>query len=390
MTTVWVYPWAFSPDGVEDDLAALREAGVTGVTVAGHYHSIQTLLPTQGTDGVFQSYTGGCHFEPDPGHFSETALDPPVRASHPGGGRDAFGMLAEAATEQGMDVNAWTVCLHNSRLGADNPRYRIESTFGDAHDHAPCPSWPAVRSYYEGVVRSLRDYGVARIDLESIGFPTAFHGHGDRFGHLKNHVATADADRWLLSQCFCDGCRAAAADHEIDFDATRALVRDLARTVLGGPATELPSVQELVSDHEKLRSLLSFRAAVVERFVCRLADASGDVPLHYYLADGFGYVPAAVRPAGVRLGRLEEHLDSITAICYTDDPETARERIRRARSAYDGPVHAGVTLDPESVATERAFRTVTAVARETATGELGVYNYSLLGETQREWVRAVA
>lgn len=402
MTSVWTYPWTFAADAVDDELAGLADAGVDALTVAGHYHSVQTLAPprqgvadgggTNPRDGavrsLFESYPGGCHFTPDPAYFEDTDVCPPVNDSGVDG-RDAFGLVADAATDNGLDVNAWTVCLHNSRLGSENPDYRIESAFGDAHDHAFCPSHPAVRAYYGGIVRSLRDYGVARIDLESIGFPNVLHGHGDGFGHLKNHVVSSDVGELLLSQCFCDGCRVAAADHEVDFDAARSLVRNLLQDVLRGPTVEPPSVADLVARYSELGSLFSFRGSIVERFVGQLDEASGAVPLHYYLADGLGYVPSAAEPAGVRLGRLSAHLDAVTAICYTDSPGTARERIQQARAVFDGPVHAGVTLDPDVVETEAEFRAVVRAARDATTGELDVYNYSLMGDEQVAWLAAV-
>lgn len=390
MTTVWTYPWAFDADGIDDELADLRDAGVTALSVAGHYHSIQTLLPGSGETELFESYPGGCHFDPEPAHFTDTDVDPPVNDSGPDGGSDAFGTVADAAADVGLAVHAWTVCLHNTRIGTENPGYRVQSAFGDVHDHSLCLSRPAVQAYYEGVVRSLCDYGIDRVDLESLGFPDALHGHGDRFGHLKNHAVTSEAGRFLLSQCFCDGCRAAATDHVVDLEAARTRVRDLLRQDVRGPTAESPSVSDLADRHEEIRALLSFRAATVDRFVRRLADTSGDVPLHYYLADGGGYVPSAVESAGVDLDRLGEHLDSLTAICYTADPGVARERIRKARASFAGPVHAGVTFDPAVVGTEDEFRTVTDVARDTATGDLALYNYSLLGETRREWLRSVA
>jgi len=386
MTAVWTYPWAFGADDVDDELARVADAGITGLNIAGHYHSVQTVLPRRPDDGVFESYPGGCHFEPSSRQFGDTDIDPPVNDSAPDGGPDAFELVARAARDRGLDVNAWTVCLHNSRLGAANPEYRIESAFGDPHDHAPCPSHPAVRTYYEGVVRSMEQYGVDRIDLESVGFPTAFHGHGDAFGHLKNHVVTSDAGQLLLSQCFCDGCRAAAADHDVDLEAAEQLVRELGAEALNGPTSEPPPIDELADRYGTFEELLSFRAAVVERFVRRLAAATDDATLNYYLADGLGYVPDAVAPAGVNLERLGAHLDALTAMCYTADPATARERVRLAREAFDGPVHGGVTLDPAVVETRAAFEGVVAAVREVITGGLQVYNHSLLGTEQRRWV----
>ena len=102
-----------------------------------------------------------------------------------------------------------------------------------------------------------------------------------------------------------------------------------------------------------------------------------------------GVVPSAVEPAGVNLDALSAHLDGVTAICHTDSPETARERVREGRAAFDGPVQAAVTLDPDVVPNEAAFREVVLAAREAATGDLAVYNYSLMGDEQVAWLTGV-
>lgn len=389
MTAVWAYPWTFNRDTIDTELESLSDAGVDSITIAGHYHSIQTLVPrTAGEalkNGVFESYPGGCHFDPDSRYFDDTDINPPIIRSETNG-QDSFGRITSAAADHHLNINAWTVCLHNSRLGAENPQYRVESAFGDARDHALCPSHPEVRTYYERIVRSLRDYNIARIDLESIGFPTAFHGHGHQFGHLKNHVVTSDSGRWLLSQCFCDGCRAAATDYEVEFDAAQTLVREMAHDALRGTTSELPPLDELINSHKEIQSLLSFRAGIVEQFISQVVAASGPVPLNYYLADGLGYLPKDVEWAGVKLDQLAEYLDSVTALCYTASPETARKRVQAARSAFGGHVHAGVTLDPEVIENEDTFSDVVTASRNTATGQLNIYNYSLLGDEQVDWL----
>jgi hypothetical protein len=49
-----------------------------------------------------------------------------------------------------------------------------------------------------------------------------------------------------------------------------------------------------------------------------------------------------------------------------------------------------VTLDPDVVATEDEFLTVAKTAQEAATGDLAIYNYSLLGDERAQWLRTVA
>lgn len=386
MTRLWTYPWSVVGDGPAASMAALAGRGVDGVALAGHYHSVQTIEPRASDGPRVQSFPGGCYFEPDPTDFEGRAIDPPV-VDVPGV-EDPFGAATTAATDAGLGVRAWTVCLHNSRLGDANPDYRVESVFGDAHDHAPCPSHPEVRAYYAAVVRSLSAYDVDAVDLESVGFPGALHGHGADFGHSKNHAVTTPAGELLFSQCFCDACRAAAADH-LDVSAARERVRELVRRAAAGPGERLPELSALVREDPLFDRLFAFRASVVEDLLAALADASGSVPLNYYVADGFGATPGGGWPAGVVLNRVGEHLDRVTALAYTADPDAARARVRALQSLFDGPVDVGVTLDPAVVDARETFEAVVTAARSVADGELYVYNHAVMTDEHADWLEAV-
>ncbi|MFH5801348.1 hypothetical protein [Haladaptatus sp. CMAA 1911] len=381
MVAVWSYPWrllARSPDTTRRELA---ELGVTSVTVAAHYHSIRTLDPRSPND-LFESYEGGCYFRPDPERFADTPIDPPVNEID--GHADPFGAVIERLTEAGIDVTAWLVCFHNSNLGASNPEYRIESAFGDAHDHAFCPSNPEVHAYFEDVVWSLADYDIAAINLESLGFPSAFHPHGATFGHAKNQVVRGKPEEILLSQCFCSACEKRAASHEVDFDRARNVVRSLARDVLRTPTPEVESLDRLVEERPVLADLFEFRASVIAAFLERIAAASGDVALTYSASDGLGREPNDGWPAGVVLDRVSNHLDRIVALCYTDDRDIARRRVRAYRDAVDVPVDVGVTLDPGVLGTEEEWRRF--VGEVGGLGdELHVYNHALLSEDHLDW-----
>ena len=168
MVAVWSYPWRLLSQQPDTTRGELAELGVTGVNVAAHYHSIRTLDP-RSSDTLFESYEGGCYFTPDSKHFADTPIDPPVNDidGHP----DPFADVVERLTDGGIDVNAWLVCFHNTKLATENPEFRVESAFGDAHEHAFCPSNPEVHAYFEGVVRSLADYDISAINLESDRFP---------------------------------------------------------------------------------------------------------------------------------------------------------------------------------------------------------------------------
>ncbi|WP_225741379.1 glycoside hydrolase family 10 protein [Halorussus halophilus] len=385
MVAVWSYPWRLLSADPAELRRELAELGVDRVTVAAHYHSIRTLDP-RSEHGLFESYEGGCYFDPDRDAFADSPIAPPVNDID--GRADPFGDVVDLLRDGGIDVNAWLVCFHNSKLGAANPDFRVESAFGDAHDHAFCPSHEAVHGYFEGVVRSLAAYDVDAINLESLGFPSAFHGHGPTFGHAKNQVVSDAAEEILVSQCFCSACRERAASHPVDFDRARSVVRSLVRDVLSDPTPQVRSLERLTSDYPVLDDLFDFRASVIDAFLERVAAASGDVDLTYSASDGLGRDPNDGWPAGVVLDRVRPHLDRVVALCYTDDADLARRRVRRYRESVDVPVDAGVTLDPALVGTESKWRAVVDEVSDLA-DEVHVYNHALMSDAHYDWLGAL-
>ncbi|MFC6763797.1 hypothetical protein [Natrinema soli] len=382
MPAVWTYPWTLSREGIADACERLTECGIDAVNVASHYHSVRSMQPRFPAD-LFRTYAGGCYFEPDEA-FDRLPIDPTV--NRVGSWDDPLAEIVDGVHDRGMAVNAWTVCLHNSRLGATNPEYRIESAFGDAHDHSLCPSHPEVRAYFAAVVDSIRERGVDEIQLESIGFPSAYHDHGSQFGHDKHQTVTTDVEAALLSQCFCDGCRAAAASHPVDLERAQTSVRALVRRSLADPTASPSSFDAIVEREPVLGNLFDFRATVVERLLERLADAAGSAPLNYYAMEAYGSDPSDLALSGVRLADLEEHLDRVTAICYVSDPELARERIRTLDHTGDLPVDTGITLDPNVVDRREQLCDLVDGVRSVTDGSLSIYHHSLATETHLEWI----
>lgn len=384
MVAVWSYPWSLLSGDSDATYRELAERGVRSVTVAAHYHSIRTLDP-RSNDTLFESYSGGCYF--DPGSIADTPIDPPVHdvAGH----ADPLEAVIAGASSHAVDVNAWLVCFHNSKLGAEYPQYRTQSTFGEYHDHAFCPSHPAVQRYFEGIVRTLATYGIEAITLESIGYPDAFHSHGVTFGHAKNHVVRGRPEELLLSQCFCSACRTRAANHSVDFDRARAVTRRIARNALQQPETCVTSLDALTAQHPVLQELFDFRASVIDGLLGRLAAASGDTRLTYAASDGLGRGPGDGWPAGVVLDRLQNHIDRIVALCYTADAALTRRRIRRYQETVDLPVDVGLTLDPAVFETETEWRSFLADIAHAGDG-VHVYNHALMSDAHLDWLDAVA
>lgn len=383
MPAIWTYPWTVEQEGIDAAADRLETCGIDAITVAAHYHSVRAMSP-RSPDALFRSEPGGCYFDPG-AEFEGHEIEPPVNAV--GEWTDPLETIAAGLDERGIATNAWTVCLHNTRLGARNPAYRIESAFGDAHDHSLCPSHPEVRAYFGRVVRAIRERGVDCIHLESIGFPSAFHGHGADFGHPKRQTIISTAGEILLSQCFCDGCRAAAEDHTVDLDRAQARVRDLLEAPLADPTRSPPPLADLVERDPLVADLLDFRAAVIEELLAELDAAAGSTPLTYYVMEAAGADPADLLGTGVRFDTLEEHADRLLAICYVADPDAARERIRAVDRRTDLPTDAGITLDPAVLGGETAFHEVVDAVRAAAEG-LSIYHDTLATGTHLEWLES--
>ena len=380
-SAMWTYPWTAD---LEQSMAGLADRGIDGVAVAGHYHSVRSFDPRINR---FSAYPGGCWFEPGE-RFEDLAITPPVNDLD--GVADPFAAAAAVAADQGLDVAAWQVCLHNSRLGATNPDFRQEDAFGNPHDNALCPSNPEVGAYFAAVAGALADRGASEVQLESVGVQSVLHHHGPSWGHAKQQAFDSPTETWLLSQCFCEACRERAGDHAVDVDAAAATVRELLAASLSRPERSPPSLASLTMERPELRRLFDFRAEVVTSFVETVAAGAGDAPLSYYAMDGEGVDPDALWRGGVSLSRLEPHLDRLVCFCYTDDSGVARERLRTFTRATDLPVDAGVTLAPDRAPDEETLHAVVDACRAEAE-RVQLYHHTLATEAQLDWVgRALA
>ncbi|WP_137290754.1 glycoside hydrolase family 10 protein [Natronorubrum halophilum] len=384
MKCVWAYPWALQEKGLERTCQELVDTGVDRINVAAQYHSIRTLNPRSGSN-PFTDTPGGCFFRPKKDDFFDSSIDPPV--CEVAGLSDPLREIIDVATAVDLDVSAWTVCLHSSRLANENPEYRPVGPFGTVHEHGLCPSHPAVRAYLAEIVRMLADYGVSRIDLESIGYPTAFHPHGESFGHLKNFAASDDLSQVLLSQCFCDACQERA---DFDLEPTAELVRDLlSRSLNSVTGASDTSVVDLIDEHRCLNDLFALRQDTITELVSDLAASSGRVPLNYYVADGLGRGVDDGRWAGVHLERIASHLDSVTALYYSDDPAVTDGRVRRIRERTGIRTEAGITVDPALWNDQSRWMSAIDSVLDENPAAVHVYNHSLMTDEHVEWLRSV-
>ena len=123
--SMYVYPWDLRDEGVAEVAARLREANIDSVSLTASYHAGKFLRPHGPRGKIYFPEDGTVYFRPSARHYRVLK---PLQAQM-ARSFDAFGELAVHASDLG--VTAWTVGLHNSRLGTAHPDLTVETAFGD-------------------------------------------------------------------------------------------------------------------------------------------------------------------------------------------------------------------------------------------------------------------
>jgi hypothetical protein len=225
----YLYPWDVDGDpAAADRIASL---GLTGVSLAAAYHAVRAVTPFHPGHRIV-TRDAAVYYQPDPARWSGAGLRP--AAAEPAG---SFERAAAALRAAGLGVTAWVVLTHNSRLtgSAAGLDFAVRNAFGDRYPWALCPSSAPVRDYAARLAAEVAALGgVDGIELEACGWYGFDHGSAhDKTGSVVGRAEPAGAGDWLLSLCFCGGCRAGYGAAGADPDKLAAQVRTAAD---GGPA----------------------------------------------------------------------------------------------------------------------------------------------------------
>lgn len=216
-------------------LTRLADLGFAEVALATSYHDGRWLMPWHPAGVVRFLEDGTVHFRPR-GDYG--VLAPRPSTSVPAGGPSPLEQLATAAAKAGLQVRAWTVFTHNSRLGERHPELCVQNAFGDRYRYALCPAQSAVLQYITMMVRDLAAHaGVHTIELEALGQMGWKHSsHHDKASFTPAGLLDA-----ALSACFCAACSVRL--HELGHDATavRAAVRAFVQQHVGGGDAMAPA-----------------------------------------------------------------------------------------------------------------------------------------------------
>jgi hypothetical protein len=394
---IWVYPWDAQDTGISRLIQRARDDwGLTGISLCVSYHNAKFLLPRSSKNKVFLSGGSAIYFRPDERMYRETPLRPIVTSRSEL--LDIMDQTAEASRKAGLTCSAWTVALHNSRLGEAFPELSEENVFGDLYPWALCPSHPHVRAYAIGLVQDIVvNHGPDAIDLESIGF------HGMSHGHHHEVVGTVwgPVEETLLSLCFCPGCLRRAVDAGIDAETLRIDVREFLERRFAEESLMPP---QDVSDMRAMLSLLLSWPDLASYIRCRLATVTSLIEeiQHDAIKEGDTQLSVAaatfVKPAsnawleGMDLRAVSRVVGSMILVSYFHDPASIASDVQLGRDLVGDvdKLKVGMALlHPQTTSAEN-LRAKVEIARAMGVTNFSFYNYGFVSEARLDWLRELA
>lgn len=378
--TMWAYPWDLIAEGPDTALAYLKnEVGLTAISVATAYHSLQAVLPHNPRWPVFIA-PAAVYFQPLRELYEPTPIAPPVSPLL--GQENWLAQIAEACQRQGLGLVAWTVCLHSSTLATRYPEYAVRDLFGTPSPAYLCPSWPAVRDYLVALCTDLDNYGLQALELEG-----AHYFDFEHHVHAKIGLRLGPIDRLLLSLCFCEACQDRARFNGIAVEALGDRLRQRLRQVFAAGASPEPpgdpdaQIEAFLQQVPDLIPFLGTRTDAVTALIEAIRAAIRS-PLHVLLMG-----PSWL--SGADPERLAPSVDRFEVCAYTADPAAVRRAVQQALAMLPGPDRLVVGLEAAhpSVPSEAALLAVAAAVRDLQVAGVSFYNYGLIPPAHLPWVQ---
>lgn len=365
----YAYPWNLHDPA--DDLARMRDGGMTHLTVATSYHAGKFIQPRDPVARVYFPEDGTVYFR-SRGRARHGALTPKMAAVT--AARDVLGELCTAGS---LPIRAWTVLNHNSRLGQAHPDCTVRNAWGDGYVYSLCPAHPAVRDHAVGLCADIADsLDVESLLLETPGWLTYAHGYHHEFAQ-SNLGALAEE---LLGLCFCDHCRAGAKAAGIDADA----LCHQARVAIDGDGAAL--------DMDLLAGFHAWRCGIVTG-LCAEIRAAVRAAVKVRVISTCQRPHATTYREGGDLPALNRVGDGLELPIYQGSAADAAADLRHVLDRLAGQGTApGVILRPglPDMGSEAQLADTLAAVRAQGINDISFYNFGLLPAASIGWVdRAV-
>jgi len=372
--SMYLYPWDLRDEGAGNVADRLRAARIDGITLATSYHAGKFLRPHAPSGKVYFPEDGTVYFTPDSALYRELV---PQRARM---AEDYDALRAVATDAANLAVTAWTVGLHNTRLGQAHPHLTTETVYGDKLVNALCPAQPEVRHYLTALcVDTATQPGVTEIALETPGWQAFRHGHHHEFELIE----LPDRVQVMMGTCFCPACRAGAAAAGVDIaglaDDTR---HQLDRFFVEGT---LPTTNPQTDPD--WQAYVAWRAETVTSLVAEIRSA---LPPSVKLA----IIPTTQTPnalcwiEGSDLAALARAADRLEVPAYQSGVTTIAKDAGWVRDAAGTEADIGYILRPTypHLADAREVAQTVAALRALGPSSISFYNYGHMRLSALDWI----
>jgi len=376
-----LYPWCFAEEGCEQLIDYVRRLGVQRMYVASTYHAGFLVHPHSSEAKVRILEDGVVYFRPDEELWSQSRIQPAVSELCTSG--NLFGDICNAAARANIELSAWTVCLHNTRLGLQHPECTIQNVYGDSYPHALTPGHPEARAYVAGLMNDLtKNYSLHSVLLEAPNYRARAHGGSWVSGHHheRNGVHLRELEEALLSISFNpeDVKSAQAAGVAVS------MVRDAVKAHLDhyfAAAPEIPA--------ELPATLAEFRKQVPELVEYETYFRHTEDSLLLELRQ-------IVQPRGVKLvGGANPSMDIVLLGVYGEPAERVAELTRQIRRQITAEQQLEVAFrlgfySPgmgTAIHSAKALKQLVDIARDEGADSVAFYNYAEAPRRSVEWIR---
>jgi len=376
-----IFPWCFADEGVEKLMGYLRDLGINRLCLTSHYHAGFFLYGTSPKRRVHMLEDGVTYFRPTDSFYTDSPIKPAV--SKFCDETDLFGDVCAEAKKVGMRVSAWTVCLHNTRIGLLHPECTIHNVYGDRLSHAMTPAHPASRAFVLAMVADLAEhYPIEAVLLEAPNYRKRAHGATWVSGHHheRDGVYLRPLEQDLMDLSFNPADMDEARKQGVDIDAVRDAVRRHMDSYFDQAPCEprgLPeTIEQFLDKTPALADLQACYTRIESSFLQEIRDFA--------------------EPRGLKLeGGMNPLVDIATTGAYGETPERTAQVVRNARAAIrpHQVLYASYRMGFNTpgmgtpvVSEEQTCEIVRTIAEAGADG-VGFYNYGECARKCVEWIK---
>lgn len=396
-TSIYSYPWDVRDETPQAFCANVREKlGVDTISLAVSYHAGKLILPHNPRRRVYYPEDGSIYFRPDPTAFARSPIKP--RVSTLAQEEDMLASLCSVAGNNGLSVIAWTVCLHNTRLGMAYPDYAPRNAFGDTAITYLCPSHEAVRAYTCALASDLaRRYPLRAIQLEAAHHMPFVHG----FHHEMQQVPVTPTVQVLLGLCFCPACLELARASGVDGERVRDYVRTQVEQCLqseedtvGDEAWSRDYWREQIDG--ELERYFALRTESVQHLlgeVHQAVHAVSSVPVHLQdpSANGVQHLSSLDLSwlSGLENPPRTGTADGVAMLGYIADQSIFQREvdIYCERVLPTIPLEVGLRpARPDCTSAQELAAKVAYCAQKQVSG-ISFYNYGMMPESRMRWIK---